>query len=1222
MELFNTTTVFEENQVLTANQLNTMQDFLLQESRLTRTRLIGRGIAYGLEAKVDTEKVNISKGVGVTSWGFLISLGDCQLGFYKDYVLPDGLIYPYFNGLDGKQVPLIELVSAERAANAGAKPFDAGLILSNYVVVLFLEPATKNLQSCLGKSCDDIGIEKTFTVRKLLISIDQLNYINFANQNVGGSLYPGIYNLKTIDLPRAVVSADNLATYASLINSYLSPVASVIDQLTEQLELIYQSFPILKAEFYAVDFESIKASWHEKLLDLSSQYLNGVSYGFQYLYDAFEDIIKSYEALRCAIMHLNSSVLPQEDAFPLHLMLGSVSCPPAYNRQEFEYAPLFNDNKAWNKKVTTIFGRTLEMINGFFDYLSNKTQKSALVTPSNEKWQSIGKRALPIYFKPTQQMLKFWNESLCHGCNDEKPLSYHFQLPIEAQEYGLAKTEAPLYYNFNESTFLRAEGHLGLPQETALKQYKAIQRKFNLPFKVRTVFIGEGNDTKMDCSYPDLDFQYGNWKNSMLFYLNNIIKYSNLAERMTGNFDDLAKAIEDAFNNISGIKTEAQPATEAPKTAPSTTTKPDVAFERMRLFSDVNRGFIKMGALSENINRTNYGRITDTKITAVQAKDEVQRDVLNWMAKFNNAIEDLIASITLSFSDFKDNDFKARYNAFTTIYIDGMKTLVKIINQEKDKDLLSYLMMAGLAHRVINTLLIRPYLTIGTLLDIRKQRNAALRMNKSLSQYLNDGIAVNHLAGVESGNTLLLLYHTGKENKAGDVKPSLPVKSKSAILEELKVSEKTIHEMYKAKIASLEEIINARKEEIQVAERDLKKALDVQIAGVKNRIVLNDDQVKRAELELQKELLNKKKLLVRTVLSENLAKAEEDINKAYNEKILMLRKSAVKNEASEIKEVSKNLQSNFDEKVRAVTIEVDRSSLEKIELQKEYQQRLDLIEFKRNQASAAADEATDVNQEILKTKFYNVSDEKFQKKFAELVQKIGTTGIKNLGTNVIADFTIYEDDSCCECNPKNVANRPLTPLAMDQARVVAYNRLKTTTSKIQVLNNLYDPAAFEITLKSEARFGTLTFEEEAYEPAPSAKRQLLVYTLDPDKVDRRALSQMVAIDEVEYGIRERKTDIEVGTAKISFFITIGSVNTTTYEVYGQVTGAKSYAVTVRQAKNVVKSQQFAGANFTLTLEAGDYEVTVAPTIATIPPQSQKVTIGENENVLNFAFGKV
>ncbi|RZK16467.1 MAG: hypothetical protein EOO86_14840, partial [Pedobacter sp.] len=71
MELINTTTVFEENQVLTAGQLNTMQDFLLQESRLTRTRLIGRGIAYGLEVNMNTNVVNVTKGVGVTSWGFL-----------------------------------------------------------------------------------------------------------------------------------------------------------------------------------------------------------------------------------------------------------------------------------------------------------------------------------------------------------------------------------------------------------------------------------------------------------------------------------------------------------------------------------------------------------------------------------------------------------------------------------------------------------------------------------------------------------------------------------------------------------------------------------------------------------------------------------------------------------------------------------------------------------------------------------------------------------------------------------------------------------------------------------------------------------------------------------------------------------------------------------------------------------------------------------------------
>ncbi|RZK13620.1 MAG: hypothetical protein EOO86_19835 [Pedobacter sp.] len=341
---------------------------------------------------MNTNVVNVTKGVGVTSWGFLISLDECTLTHYKEYKLPEGLIYPYFMDATGNDVLLIELVTAENSVNIGAKPLDSSLILSNYIVLLFLEPATKNLQSCLGKSCDDLGVEKTFTVRKLLISKDDLNKINGTNANKGGAMYPALYQLETIDYPRALITAVEAKNYADLINSYLSPIAAILGNLLKQLEVVYKELPLLQRNFSNVDFGSINLEWEGKLIDYAEKYLNGTAFGFQYLYDAFEDIVKSYEELRCAAMHLNSSVLPNADAFPMHLMLGSVACPPSIHRQEFEYSPLFNDHNNWSKKVVSVFGRTITMLNGYLDPKESKSKNAVLATPSKEKWQSIGKK--------------------------------------------------------------------------------------------------------------------------------------------------------------------------------------------------------------------------------------------------------------------------------------------------------------------------------------------------------------------------------------------------------------------------------------------------------------------------------------------------------------------------------------------------------------------------------------------------------------------------------------------------------------------------------------------------------------------------------------------------------------------------------------------------------------------------------------------------------------
>ena len=46
--------VFEANQVLTSGHLNDVFDYLDEQTRLTRSNLIGIGIVCGLEIKLDT----------------------------------------------------------------------------------------------------------------------------------------------------------------------------------------------------------------------------------------------------------------------------------------------------------------------------------------------------------------------------------------------------------------------------------------------------------------------------------------------------------------------------------------------------------------------------------------------------------------------------------------------------------------------------------------------------------------------------------------------------------------------------------------------------------------------------------------------------------------------------------------------------------------------------------------------------------------------------------------------------------------------------------------------------------------------------------------------------------------------------------------------------------------------------------------------------------------
>jgi hypothetical protein len=77
-ELQTSYSVFEDNQVLTAEQLNSIGDYFEDQGRLTRTCLIGVGVACGLQVQVNREDIIVSKGTGITTDGDLLHLNRGQ----------------------------------------------------------------------------------------------------------------------------------------------------------------------------------------------------------------------------------------------------------------------------------------------------------------------------------------------------------------------------------------------------------------------------------------------------------------------------------------------------------------------------------------------------------------------------------------------------------------------------------------------------------------------------------------------------------------------------------------------------------------------------------------------------------------------------------------------------------------------------------------------------------------------------------------------------------------------------------------------------------------------------------------------------------------------------------------------------------------------------------------------------------------------------------------
>ena len=220
---------FEDNQVLTKDQLNEFIDYFEDQDRLSRICLSGVGIVCGFELNLDTGKpsVTISQGAGVTTDGDLIKLRKNIAGSGRKSIDLSSVEYTHYKPfedrfanykffkklvtVDGKikempiemlelltadvegGIPLISLSRLNISSLARLKStsladlkettltelkdptlsrFNESLLsaLTNKVVLLYLEAYDKKADLCTSIDCDNQGVEQVARLRVLLVS--------------------------------------------------------------------------------------------------------------------------------------------------------------------------------------------------------------------------------------------------------------------------------------------------------------------------------------------------------------------------------------------------------------------------------------------------------------------------------------------------------------------------------------------------------------------------------------------------------------------------------------------------------------------------------------------------------------------------------------------------------------------------------------------------------------------------------------------------------------------------------------------------------------------------------------------------------------------------------------------------------------------------------------------------------------------------------------------
>jgi hypothetical protein len=585
-------TEFENNQVLTADQLNDLFRYLDIQSRLTRTRGIGVGIICGLEIGV-TEQNNIvvSKGTAITTDGDLLFV-DSDLVFDQFSEFKDANSkYDYFLVADDKQIPLFALSNSKNTSNAGKSigQFEQGTntALKDYVGILYQESYDNDTDLCTGTDCDNRGIECVREIKVLLAHKDQvaelLKSIPKINRNY--------FSLDDIDTPRVMLK-NTVSKFDELRGAFASAL-TVKDELKSKLQKGYEVCKaIVEDDMGSTD--PVK-EWNE-LLEQHFKLQTGIY--SQYVYDFARDLSYAYNEMRETLFNDNSICCPPVELFPKHVLMGLVKpatvkkpAPPVVitgqplgriklldlsttikfdlgsiirrfhpvhidieYRHQFYESPVLNNKEENIERTKFCFKRIDAMIRNFKVPTAEELQtvENIKIIPGMFEDRNLGERAIPFYYKynKTQPINAYWNFD-ANVRKRENSIYYYFS----NQYQGAPLTKDPLKFNLLPYSFFRVEGHIGYKYREVQRILNKIIDENNLPINLVTVQVEREIRTIPDLNwwFPHIQLYEGIVRNNFIDHLNQAELVHTRLKEETKDDPDKTK-IELAITNFTKAK--------------------------------------------------------------------------------------------------------------------------------------------------------------------------------------------------------------------------------------------------------------------------------------------------------------------------------------------------------------------------------------------------------------------------------------------------------------------------------------------------------------------------------------------------------------------------------------------------------------------------------------------------------------------------------------------
>ncbi|MGN7784002.1 hypothetical protein ACTJIJ_05735 [Niabella sp. 22666] len=476
--------IFKTNQLLTAEHLNSIGRFFDYQDRLTRARLLGVGIVCGLNVSFGSRSITISKGVGVTSDGDLLSF-DADQAFSGIAPFDDkDAQYDLFRTLvDNRETPALWYLTQDQQED-GFTPvpafFEREHSPSDYVAVLYNSQFIKDTDNCSGEDCDGKADMYHNSIRVLLMHRNDYDSIIKENK------CSDEYYLPEVAIPRVLLNEkDNIFSYGDLLTAYRTGINNGAGLLQEPLKAATEAATVLQ-ECYAASggqkqfFTSKEVSALAQLNELVKTAVAENRQGIQYVYGLLKDISQAYDDFKDSTYDLCYGCCVAPDAFPKHLALGLLqNATSIYSkyRQEFIEAPILNNKNEDVERALKMFARLAKLVACF----SIPARPVIRITPSVAIHEKLERKPIPYYYD-VENIVDDWAPTFSRRNRNNAILSYHAALYSS-----LPHITQPLAYNIDQYSFFRIEGHIGKTYDNAYTTIDNLRKQYDLPFDIAGV---------------------------------------------------------------------------------------------------------------------------------------------------------------------------------------------------------------------------------------------------------------------------------------------------------------------------------------------------------------------------------------------------------------------------------------------------------------------------------------------------------------------------------------------------------------------------------------------------------------------------------------------------------------------------------------------------------------------------------------------------------------